>query len=334
MTIQPFLPWPVLVVVTGMALGVTVGRLRSGDRPLAPVLRSSAMIALIVAISLDPAVAGGQVAAIRADANVLFVVDTTGSMAAEDFDGGRPRLDAVRADIMSLVGAFPGAHFSVITFDSKSRIVLPWTTDIGAVDTAVSLLRQERTMYARGSRLDLAVPTMARSLPRADEDGGGGYDVVFFISDGEQTADASTPSLGALRRAVSAGAVLGYGTSDGGRMRLYTGREAALDQYLVDNETGEEAVSRIDEDTLVALAADLGVAYLHRTEPGGLDRFAGEVADGARKDLGGVRDGDRRLYWIAAFGLVALALWQMSATALEIAEARRAIGGRTRRLRQ
>ena len=57
----------------------------------------------------------------RAAADVLFVVDTTGSMAALDYDGDSPRLDGVRADIVELAAEFPGAHFSLIRFDSQAR---------------------------------------------------------------------------------------------------------------------------------------------------------------------------------------------------------------------
>jgi len=277
MTFDPLLPWPVLVLAAVAALALTWFRLRRRHRPLAAVLRSLAMFMLVMAIALDPATDGGQVAAIRSDANVLFVVDTTGSMAAEDFDGDLPRIDGVRADIMALVSEFPGAHFSLITFDSKSRIVVPWTTDVGALDTAVGLLRQERTMYARGSRVDLAVPTMARSLPRSDDDRSR-YDVVFYLGDGEQTAETDSASFRPLRPSVAAGAVLGYGTSDGGRMRLYTGRQGGLNGYIVDDDTGEDAVSRIDETTLMAIADELDVAYQHRNEPGGLDELAAGIA--------------------------------------------------------
>ena len=179
-------------------------------------------------------------------------------------------------------------------------------------------------MYARGSRVDLPVSTVDRALPRSEDDGSG-YDVVFYLGDGEQTADADTPSFRSVRSLVSAGAVLGYGTSEGGRMRLYTGRESGLDRYIIDDDTDEDAVSRIDEDALLAVAEELDIAYVHRTEPGGLDELAAGIAEGARRDLGRTSDGVRRLYWIPAFGLVGLALWQMAVTSLEIADARRAI---------
>ena len=48
----------------------------------------------------------------------------------------------------------------------------------------------------------------------------------------------------------------------------------------------------------------------------------------------GERDTGRRLYWLPAFGLVALVLWQLATTAMEIVDDRRALGpsgGRHRR---
>jgi len=326
MTFDARLPWPVLFAVAVAAVLVAALRQRAG-RPGRATGRMLAMAALAVVIAADPAVAGGQVAGVRSDANVMFVVDTTGSMAAEDYDGRRPRLEGVRADIGALTRAFAGAHFSLVTFDSKSRMVVPWTTDVAALDSAVSLLRQERTMYAVGSHLGLPMATMARSLPRPlpSNDDAEHYDVVFYFSDGEQTADQDTTSFRTMRSSVSAGAVFGYGTPEGGRMLLYTGRTSSLEQYIVDDETGVEAVSYIDETSLAAIAGDLEVGYLHRTAPGGLDELAADIADGARRERGDARDGARHLYWLAALGLVALSLWQAAATWLELVDTRRAL---------
>ncbi len=125
---------------------------------------------------------------------------------------------------------------------------------------------------------------------------------------------------------VSGGAVLGYGTEEGGRMRIYTGRESMLDQFIQDPETEQDAVSRIDEDALRSIADDLDVAYVHRTDPGGIEDLAAGIADDARRERAEARDGDRRLYWLAAFGVVALALWQLASSWLEFADARRALG--------
>ena len=325
MSFEPLIPLPVIAIVAGVAGAWAVRRWRGTERQRSSTVRMVILVALTLLIALDPAVDGGKVAAVRSDADVLFVVDTTGSSGAEDYDGANPRLDGMRADMLGLVGEFPGAHFGLITFDSSSRIVVPWTTDVGAIDTAITLLRQERTIYARGTRLQLPIDAMDRMLPRSDD--GSRYSVVFYLSDGEQTFDgADPPAFRSLGRSVSAGAVLGYGTSDGGRMRIYASRDARLDQFIQDPETDQDAISFIDEGTLRSIADDLGIGYVHRTEPGGIEDLAAGIADDARRERAGARDGDRRLYWLAAFGVVALALWQLASSWLEFADARRALG--------
>lgn len=329
MSFQLLLPWPVITIVALATSIWAVRRWRTAERRRLSIVRITAIVALLLVVALDPAIDGGKVSALRSDADVLFVVDTTGSMAAEDYDGDRQRFEGVRADIMALVDAFPGAHFALVTFDTTERIVVPWTTDVGAFETAVSLLRQERTMYARGSRLDRPIDAMARLVPRSDD--GSRYSVAFLLSDGEQTAEGDPPDFRSLDPSIADGAVLGYGTADGGRMRIYTERDSQLDQYIQDPDTGEDALSRIDEDMLRGIADDLGVEYLHRTSTGGLDDLAAGIADDAQRERTGTREGDRRLYWIAAFGIVALVLWQLAVTSIEFSDARRALGRPTRR---
>ena len=330
MSLQLLLPLPVVVIVVATTALWAVRRWRTTERGRMSIVRIVAMVGLLVVIALDPAIDGGRVSAIRSEADVLFVVDTTGSMGAEDYDGEHTRLDGVRADIMALVDEFPGAHFALVTFDTTERIVVPWTTDVGALETAVSLLRQERTMYARGSQLDRPIDAIARLVPRRDD--GSRSSVVFYVSDGEQTTGAEAPDYRSLEPSISDGAVLGYGTADGGRMRIYTERDSLLDQYIQDPETGTDAVSRIDENALRRIADDLDVPYLHRTSPGqGLGDLAADIAGDATRERGGTRDGDRRLYWVAAFGVVALALWQLAVTSIELSDARRALGRPARR---
>jgi Ca-activated chloride channel family protein len=326
MRFEPLIPVPVLAVVAAaVAAAVMMGRRRGPRRrPDWVTVRWTAMGVLALLVAIDPTIGGGRVAVRRSDANVLFVVDTTGSMAAEDYADGEPRLVGVRQDVMALADEFRGAHFSLITWNSKTRVIVPWTTDRGALDSAAALLRQEWTLYAAGSRLDEPQATMRRSLPRATSDGG--YDVVFFLSDGEHTERPAAQSFEVLADDVTGGAVLGYGTTDGARMRVYIGRDEEPDQFIHDYETATDAISRIDEENLNTIASDLGVPYIHRTEPGGLGEVADQATDGAGTVYAGERDTAQRLYWLPAFGLVGLVLWHLAATSLEIVDSRRALG--------
>ena len=49
------------------------------------------------------------------DLDVLFVVDNTISMIAEDYNGDNTRLSAVKEDIKHIVEELEGAKFSIVT---------------------------------------------------------------------------------------------------------------------------------------------------------------------------------------------------------------------------
>lgn len=359
MTFDPLLPWPVIAGAAVLIAVVLVVRLRR--RPGAgAIVRSAGIAVAALLVAADPATTSGQSDARRTAADVLFVVDTTASMAAEDYgpDGlgrtQRPRLDGVRADIAELASHFPGAHFSLVRFDTQARIDLPWTTDAAALETAVAVLRQERAAYSRGSQLELALAAVGEQVPRPTDAGEEGYSIVFYFSDGERTGNATSsgPTLSQqagqmlgpdtidivddgtgpntfsdLAALVDDGAVFGYGTAEGATMREFVGRErrssVGEDPYIVDPATGQHAVSRADEGELRRIASDIGVPYEHRQSPGGLGDLADEIRDAAASASDGGRDAHDRLYWIPALALVALVLWQAAVSAGETASARR-----------
>jgi Ca-activated chloride channel homolog len=326
---DPLVPVPVLAVAAIAAAAVTWTWLRRGQHIRGGVVRLSAMGLLLLVAAADPAISGGRAAVKRSDADVLFVVDTTGSMAAQDYDGSQPRLVGVRHDVLALADEFPGATFALVTFNSKTRVIVPWTTDRGALDSAVQLLRQEWTQYAQGTRLDEPLPTMRQLLPRSGPDGG--YEILFFLSDGEQTERPAPQSFERLDPAIDGGAVLGYGTTDGAPMHVYVGRDENPELYIHDYDTDEPAISKIDETNLTRLAEELGVAYAHREVPSDVDDIADAAAEGVSSVYAGERDTVRRLYWLPAFGVIGLVLWQLARTTVEIVDDRRALGRQTRR---
>lgn len=324
MTFDPIAPWPVIAIAAVAALAAVVVRQRRGAG-IAGLVRSVLAIALVAAVALDPAAGRASHPQLVSSADVLFVVDTTGSIAAEDYDSGRPRLEGVRADIDDIASRFAGARFALITFDADAALELPWTTDAAALQAAVDVLRQEQSYTSSGSELGVPIDTIGDALDRSAKASEGRARIVVLMSDGEQTAGGSVASFASLGGSIDGGAVFGYGTEQGGPMLEYWGYYSdGIDPgYIYDYETSTDAVSRIDEDNLRGIADDLGVDYLHRTAPGGLDSWAATVADTSVERDGEDRDGARRLYWIPALALVALALWQLAATASAIADDRR-----------
>jgi Ca-activated chloride channel homolog len=336
MRLDPLVPIPVIVGGGAVFLVVLVARLvRSGIT--AHLARWLLAAVLATAIALDPATTGGASEAERTAADVLFVVDSTSSMAALDYGGASQRLAGVRADILELAAGFRGAHFALIRFDSQARLELPWTTDLAALETAVSVIRQERAVYSRGSALDLPNPVIDEMIPGprsgSDDDA---YSVVFYFSDGEEraqplanqaTIDTATGMIigdddgtlepvefADLAGQVDGGAVFGYGTEAGAPMIEFFGSDEVFTSratpYVIDYSTNTPAISRLDEANLQRIADELDVPYQHRVGPGGLADMAAALADDAPMVNDGSRETLERLYWVPALGLLAVALWQ------------------------
>ncbi|GGH50336.1 VWA domain-containing protein [Microbacterium album] len=264
--LQPVLPPLPLAVIVLPALGVAAWALvrsRTASSRLAWALRVLLVVAVAV-LALRPGMPGGTAQTVATDTDVVLVVDATSSITAEDWGDGSPRLDGVRSDVQALVAAYPGARFALLTFDTNAELRLPLTTDVDALITAMEVLRPPVTQNARGSSIGVASAMLADTLRAAATSSPERARMVFYLGDGEQTAPGAPESFADSAALVDGGAVLGYGTQEGGRMRAVTGRgddDAA--PYILDG--AEPALSRIDEAALQTIADEIGVPYQHRT---------------------------------------------------------------------
>ncbi len=207
-------------------------------------------------------------------ADVYFLVDTTTSMAAEDYDGDKARLEGVKKDMLALAEQFPGTRLSIITFASTASTAMPLTTDHAAFASAVDVLSPEMSLNSNGSSITEAGAELDERMKSNQEDRPDNETVVFYFGDGEHTVDRAPDSWASFAPRIDEGAVFGYGTSQGGKMKeprpfghnQNPGQEDELatgDDYVRDAQ-GNPGISTIDESNLKSIASDLGVGYHHR----------------------------------------------------------------------
>lgn len=356
MIANPVLPgWAlalIAVVLGGFALWRLIAQ-RKNPRSVGMWLARLAMILLLVVIAARPTIpTEGQGPKASGGLEVYVVVDTTSSMAAEDWNGALPRLDGVKADIEQIVEGLEGAQFSLVTFDAAAVQRVPLTSDSSAMLSAASVLQQEVTTYSRGSSIDVAVPLLETLLDDAEAVNPDQRRVLFYLGDGEQTASTPPGSFETLAPHLDGGAVLGYGTAEGGRMLQYFGEdptqfgetapgapeEPSLDdllppQYIQDRSTGTDAFSRIDEAALGTVAEQLGVQYVHRTADGSVRPVLDGIEVGDLVVDNGEPDSTVELYWIFVIPFGALVLLELYSIGAVIAELRGARASQTRRSR-
>lgn len=255
---------------------------------------------------LRPGIPGGTTQTLATDTDIVLVVDTTSSIVAEDWNDGEPRLDGVRSDIQAIVDEYPGARFALITFAASADLRMPLTTDTTALISSLDVLRPEVTSRSRGSSIGIANRLLSDTLSSAADSSPDRSRMVFYFGDGEQTVDSPPESFRSAQKLTDAGAVFGYGTADGGPMRLTTGGvDASSDGGYIEYQ-GETAMSVIDEDNLRTIAEDLGVEYQHRTADAAPALPEAPTTTTDYTDSGEVGN-VTELYWIAAL-VVALLL--------------------------
>lgn len=219
--------------------------------------------------------------------DVLFVIDNTISMVAEDYDGNKTRLEGVKNDCKYIIENLSGAKFSVITFSNSSKIDIPFTSDTDAVNNAIDSLSVMNSLYAKGSSLNAPIKDMQYDLENSAKDISRKR-IVFFISDGEITNDEKLKSYSDLKKNVDSGAVLGYGTNKGGKMKVKKYSFSDSTEYLDDNTQNTypypKAISKIDEGNLKQIAKDLGIEYVHMQKTSDVDKTLKKISSNINKE--------------------------------------------------
>lgn len=192
-------------------------------------------------------VQNGEEITINSNVSVLFVIDTSTSMRALDYNGNNARYEGVINDCCNIIEKLAGCKFSVITFGNTAQKIIPFTRDGDTVQAELKSIDFERFyLYNSESSLNLPIETIKETLSKENEkENEVTKSIVFFISDGEITKKEDLESYSDIKQYVSNGAVMGYGTSEGGKM-LKNDIQKEIDRLreLTNSEPEEEQKKR------------------------------------------------------------------------------------------
>ena len=347
MRFDPLLPgsWPLVIAVALVMAALLWWSARWAFSALAdPGARASwwrrACLALVMVLILAGPAAAVTESTQVSNVEIYLVVDRTGSMAAEDWAGGPAagggtRLDGVKSDLTAIRDAWPQARFCILALDGAAARELPLTSDLDAVTSWIGSLQQEITQRSQGSSLDGMLPLLVQTLTRAKEKNPEDARLVYILSDGEATDDGAgakdASSQGVawknLSSLIDGGAVLGYGTTQGGKMREYDGSTTPADQMPYIKEQGQtaDAVSVPDTQELQTVATDLGLPYYQRDGEGDdpTSAFTSIDVEQILSDGHHGKRSSRYLTWPLALVAFALMTWEGVALVRSDIEVRR-----------
>ena len=244
--------------------------------------------------------------------NVFLVVDRSVDTRVEDYGEHRSRMSGIREDIGSLIEQYPRARFSVISFASKPTVDWALSDDRWALKPMIAgmspyTLVAPDAMYTvdAGAAGDL----LHEKLQLAVQHHRGSQNVVFYFGVGAGGSRAPQDDFTVAGVKVAGGAVLGYGTTEGGP--IPQGWMNGNLVYMSDPATGAALNSAIAEPRLRTIADTLEVPYFHRESGHGITAVLPALRQAAEPGDDSVVVASRlvertELYWV--FTLLAAAL--------------------------
>lgn len=262
--------WAVLALIAGLAVLEVRGR-GALRRFLSPVMlgrlasvTSGSKIALrlallwlalaLAALALAQPQAPGAtetVAASRSAADVMFVLDVSKSMLAED--AAPNRLARAKAEIAQLVGRLDRHRVGLVAFAGRAAPLCPLTPDQGFFNLVLSGV-DTSSVGRGGTRIGEAVRVALKSFPT-----GPGAKLIVLITDGEDHDSYPLEAAKAAREAGVKIVAVGLGSETGSQIVL-TDPKTGAKKVVMDG--GKPVETKLDAKTLQEMALSTEGAYI------------------------------------------------------------------------
>jgi Ca-activated chloride channel family protein len=185
--------------------------------------------------------------------NVIFALDASSSMLAQDVKGGR--INKAKESIKAALGQLPGSRFGLVAFSGKAYKLCPLTTDVNSFKLFVDLV-EPSLIPTEGTDIGAAI---RKSMELFSEKISGSK-IIIIVTDGENTrGDPRVDALNARKEGIKI-FTISAGTKEGAPIPKFdeTGK---FSEYLKDD-NGKPHISIVNQDMLKLIARSGNGAFL------------------------------------------------------------------------
>lgn len=191
------------------------------------------------------------VATSQAAADVMFVLDTSRSMLAEDTAPNR--FARAKAEIGQLVARLEGHRVGLVAFAGRAAPMCPLTPDHSFFRTVLASV-DTRSAGRGGTKLGEAIKVALRGFPA-----GPGAKLIVLITDGDDQDPYSEEAAKAARDAGVKIVTVGLGSETGSQITLTDPQTGARTTLMHD---GAPVISKLEGDQLRKIALVTEGAYV------------------------------------------------------------------------
>ncbi|SNV41227.1 Mg-chelatase subunit ChlD [Chryseobacterium taklimakanense] len=185
--------------------------------------------------------------------NVIFLLDVSNSMNAEDIQPNRMTM-AKNVMVNSLKG-FTNDRVGIVVFAGEARSIMPLTTDFTAAETYISGI-ETSIVQIQGTDFLKAMQEVVKKFKNVPK----GARQIVLISDGEDNEGNDKAALNLAKKEGIRITSVGIGTEEGAPVPEYV--YGQLMGYKVYMTTGQTVVSRRQTNALSYLASGTGGNYI------------------------------------------------------------------------
>ncbi|SFU60253.1 Ca-activated chloride channel family protein [Pustulibacterium marinum] len=210
----------------------------------------------------------------REGVDVVFAIDVSKSMLAEDIAPNR--IEKAKRIVSEIMNKLVSDRVGIIAYAAQAYPQLPITTDYGAAKMFLQSMNTDM-LSSQGTAINQAIE-LAKTYYNDDEQTNR---VLFIISDGE---DHSEEDLNAIEDAVDEGIkiyTIGVGTAKGNVIPMKDDRGRVM-SYKKD-QNGETVITRLDEETLKKIAEEGNGAYINGSDTEKTVKYVTDTLDGMDK---------------------------------------------------
>lgn len=314
MILNPILPIYIIALLAIFIVALSVFCIiKKKYRSVATLRRILVLVFLLITL-LRPSLADGTVQQVSMDVTLFLIIDNSNSMYVEDVNGDT-RMSALKKDALKIIKTFPGAHYSILALDKATYTLLPTTTDLNATIVGIDTLDATSSQDSSGSNLNDLIVFAQEGIKQYNKKHPESQNIVVLMSDGETTTDSVDAISFSSFKAVSAGLVLGYGSSEGGVAPYFA--SYANRGVVKENQYCSSCISKINEDYLQKVASNYHFKYTHSY--GDIDTaLINNLKDTAKSKIDTSSNksavSNTEFYWIFALIVLVLLLWEFASS--------------------
>ncbi|MDX1949012.1 MAG: VWA domain-containing protein [Rickettsiales bacterium] len=203
------------------------------------IIISIVWLLLVVAIA-NPRWDYTDIEAFRPDVNIVFLVDVSNSMNADDEMPSR--LTRVKQEIFDITNNISSVNYALVAYSHNASVITPLTDDEKIINYYAGILNTN-LMPIQGSNIEAGLDVATNLLSKYEN----AVNYIILMSDGEFTSQIPTQKLTKIKEKINL-VSYGFGTLEGSPIRNIQG------DFI--REKGKLVISKINAENLFEISGE------------------------------------------------------------------------------